>query len=156
MATLKHPAPSRKDYFESEVELDELVQQFQQLSLPKEAWTHQAHLCVGTWYLSHYTKSEATCFLRSGIITYNASLGGTNDPQNGYHETITLFWIWVLHNFVQQTNGSAYERCNKLVNSRYSGKQLPFLFFSRDRLLSVAARANWVEPDHRALDFELI
>jgi hypothetical protein len=31
-------------------------------------------------------------------------------------------------------------------------RQLPFVYYSRERLLSWTARTSWVEPDLRALD----
>lgn len=78
-----------------------LVTQFQDRTLPKEAWTHEAHLIVALWYVQNYSKAEATCLLRAGIINYNVSVGTVNTPTGGYHETITLFWIGVIYDFLK-------------------------------------------------------
>lgn len=40
------------------------------------------------------------CFLRSGIIAYNVSIGGKNTPEGGYHETPTLFWSRIIRDYV--------------------------------------------------------
>lgn len=136
--------------------IDQLVKGFQDHSLPLSQWTHEAHLRTGLWHLYHYSPDEATCILRAGIITYNHAQGGTNTPTGGYHETITLFWIAVLHHFIQQfssdTTFAALEQ--QFLAGPLSDKNLPFLYFSRQRLLSTAARSRWMEPDLQAMPGE--
>ena len=67
-------------------ELESLVRRFEDCTLPREAWTHRAHLSVAVWYLFHFSRAEATERIRTGIQRYNASQGNST----GYHETITL------------------------------------------------------------------
>ncbi|MEN0003408.1 MAG: hypothetical protein AAF798_04670 [Bacteroidota bacterium] len=136
--------------------VDNLVKAFQNKSLPEKAWTHEAHLTVGLWYLTHYTKDQATCHLRSGIITYNASLGGKNDHQSGYHETMTLFWIWLLDQYLQRHKGDLIALIEQFLKSKYSSARLPFLFYSKDYLMSTQGRAAWVKPNLQGLNFDLI
>jgi hypothetical protein len=70
-----------------------LVAGFEQCTLPKEQFTHEAHLTTAMWYLRHYPQAEATNRMRRGIQRYNASVGGS---PTAYHETITLAWIAVI------------------------------------------------------------
>jgi hypothetical protein len=41
---------------------------------------------------------------------------------------------------------------NGLLASRYATRSYPFEFYSRERLLSVAARRAWLDPDLKPLD----
>jgi hypothetical protein len=90
-----------KVYYNNHTEIEALINGFTSQTLPLIAWTHEAHLTVALWFLYHYSQAEATCLIRSGIIVYNKASGGENTPQKGYHETITLFWIKIIGNYLQ-------------------------------------------------------
>ncbi len=139
--TLDHPIIS-------ETEMLELIEGFRSRTLPAEKWTHEAHLTTALWFLSNYSKDEATCFLRSGIIAYNISTGGENTPAGGYHETITLFWIEIIDRFVRNHPNLKFPAlCNTFLRSTEASKELPMKYYSRDLLFSTRARARWVNPD---------
>lgn len=141
-------------FFQTETEIEALVAQFQQQALPPKDWTHEAHLTVALWHLKNYTLSEATCMLRSGIITYNKASGGENTPTRGYHETITLLWIKIIHDFVHKNSDkNLLDLCNAFLASEYAARELPLQFYSRELLFSTDARAFWVEPDLKNLIF---
>ena len=132
----------------SEKTLKTLITQFENKTLSKDKWTHEAHLIVAIWYLKNHTKEAATCLLRSGIITYNMAVGTKNTPTSGYHETITLFWIWLIGVFIQSNKDlTINELINSFLASKYSNKSIFFDYYSRELLFSVKARAIWVEPD---------
>ena len=137
-------------------EIEELVADFQDHSLPSERWTHQAHLIVGTYYAYHFPLEQAIYYLRSGIITYNVATGGKNTHERGYHETITQLWAKLLKAFVQKkcTGLTLAESCTTLLNSPYAAQEIMFRFYSKDLLFSTQARALWVEPDLASIDCE--
>ncbi len=126
----------------------------------KKRWTHQAHLVVGYWYLSRLPVHDAICYLRSGIITLNESMGGVNSPAEGYHETLTLFWVKVIayfHTHKQPSRpNSFFSNCQSFLESPLANVTLPFQFYSRDHLFSTKARAVWVDPDIKPIDFASI
>ena len=129
-------------------EIKSLIQQFDNRPLPLEKWTHQAHLIVALWYIKKYNIAEATCLLRSGIISYNVAVGTKNTPSSGYHETITLFWIILINKFVENHKGLKISKLTELfLNSRFAEKTIFFEFYTKDTLFSTEARANWVAPD---------
>ncbi|UBF26498.1 hypothetical protein K9N68_00335 [Kovacikia minuta CCNUW1] len=131
-------------------EAKDLVWAFEDRTLARSRWTHAAHLTVALWYLVHYPHPEATRRIRAGIQQYNAANGIQTTPTGGYHETITLFWIDQVHQFLTDkgVNDFALETVNALLQT-YADPNLPFLFYSGDRLLSWEARTTWVEPDLR-------
>jgi hypothetical protein len=126
----------------------QLVEAFTSCTLPKDEWTHHAHLKVGLWHLLHYSPSESIERLRQGIKRYNVACGIENTESQGYHETITQFYVWLINQFIQQVDclQSIDALADELIN-RYGDKLLPFSYYSRDRLMSKTARLEWVEPD---------
>jgi hypothetical protein len=138
--------------YQSDHEIEELVQSFLQKTLDKSLWTHAAHLSTAIWHLKQYDIHEATCRMKSGIISYNLSVGGQNTGTGGYHESMTLFWMDILHIFVNDNAGlSLKDTCNKLLNSPLGSKDLPFNFYTKEIILSPLARARAVVPDLREL-----
>jgi hypothetical protein len=126
----------------------QLVEAFTSCTLPKDEWTHHAHLKVGLWHLLHYSPSESIERLRQGIKRYNVACGIENTESQGYHETITQFYVWLINQFIQQVDclQPIDALADELIN-RYGDKLLPFSYYSRDRLMSKTARLEWVEPD---------
>ena len=135
-------------------DIDSLVQQFEEGTIPQAAWTHQAHLCVGLFHVLHYGREESIIRLRSRIILMNKIHDVPNSATRGYHETITLFWIWVLQEYIQRYDFShSIEKYHEFLNSKFQRADLLFEFYTRERLFSVEARAVWVDPDLKKLDF---
>lgn len=140
--------------FANPSDIERLVTRFRERTLPKEEWTHEAHLVTAIWFHVNHTPDEAIAYLRSGIITYNDSLGGKNTPTDGYHETMTLFWCRVIAAFVDANrNRSLVELCSAFLKSVQATKEYPLTFYSREHLFSVKARATWVDPDRAPFDF---
>jgi hypothetical protein len=134
--------------FGTEASIQDLVVGFRSRTLPKEQWTHEAHLVTAIWFHVHHSPDEAIAYLRSGIITYNDSLGGKNTPTDGYHETMTLFWCRTVAAFVEANRQlPIVELCEKFLASEQATKEYPLKFYSRELLFSVKARATWIDPD---------
>jgi hypothetical protein len=124
--------------------LVEFVQAFETCSLPFSRWTHAAHLTVALWYLTQHPRDEATRLIRCGIQRYNAA----NGRQKAYHETITLAWIEVISRFLVEQGEirPMDELVERLIGTCGDADYL-LRFYSRERLLSDAARAGWIRPD---------
>lgn len=134
--------------FGTEADILAVVNGFRDRNLPKERWTHQAHLVTAVWFHVNYSALEAVCFLRTGIAAYNEATGGKNTPEGGYHETLTLFWCKTVNDFVSDNRGlSLVALCQKFLASEQATKEYPLRFYTRDVLFSLKARAMWVEPN---------
>ena len=130
-----------------------LAAQFVAATLPKDAWTHEAHLIVGLWHVERYVDVEALERLRSSIRRLNDAHGTPNSDTRGYHETITKAYVHVLDAFRSRCPAATLEECVELLlDSPVARPDLLFACYSRERLLSVEARRAWVEPDLRPLD----
>jgi hypothetical protein len=126
-----------------------LAARFSALTLPKEEWTHAAHLTVGAWHVHTYGPEDALARLRDGIRRLNESHGSVNTPTSGYHETITAAYVTLLAAYLDAGPPELplAARVARLLASPLAERDMLLTFYSRDRLLSVEARARWVEPD---------
>jgi len=137
--------------------IDTVIQGFLDGSLTETQWTHQAHLVICLYHLLTYEFYDATLRIKLGIISYNRAIGLENTIERGYHETLTLFWIWAVNAFlVGKEDGVLESNIHELMESPFSKKYLPFFFYSEDHIFSHEARAKWVEPDERPLNAKAI
>ena len=131
-----------------------LVARFEDGTLPKAEWTHQAHLAVALWYASRLPFEEVLVVVREGIRKVNAAHGVATTPAGGYHETITRFYLLVVCGYVAEEEREAgtdwAARANRLL-ARYGARDLPLRHYTKDRLMSAGARFGWVEPDLRPI-----
>jgi len=134
-------------YYKDE-EVNLLAKAFEERTLPKTEWTHAAHLVVGLYYCYHNPFGVAKNLMSDGINWLNDAHGTPNTETSGYHETLTVFWLRTVAKFLDQAGhekGLA-ELANELV-ATVNDTRLPLKFYSRERLFSVEARMNYVEPD---------
>lgn len=133
--------------YESADEVVELVREFEACTLPRARWNHYAHLTVALWYAARLDAENALVAVRRGIHRLNEACGVVSTPTSGYHETITRFYMRVVRSFVEtEAEGDWAARANRLIE-RYGERDLPLRHYSKDRLMSTTARAEWVEPD---------
>jgi len=142
----------KTDTFGAFEEIENLIREFESGALPRDQWDHKAHLTIACWYLICYPEPEAARRIRMGIQRYNKSAGIVTTRENGYHESITMFWVSMVKNFLRNSTleCSIVGLINNLVD-RYANKHLPYEYYSRDLLMSREARLNRVEPDLKPL-----
>jgi hypothetical protein len=134
-------------------EAQKLVHQFENGELPKEKWTHEAHFVMALWYCCQQPLPLAIESIKEGIKKYNISVGGENTENSGYHETITVFYIRLIINYVLQTGtGCQFEsKLDGLWQQDFLQKDFPFKYYSRELLMSKEARKDWMAPDKQPL-----
>lgn len=138
-------------------EIDNLINKFKNCTLPRCEWNHFAHLIVALSYLTQYEEKQAINLIRKGIQEYNKTMGIKSTKNSGYHETLTLFWIHMVRRylFVVGKSSSLLRLANELIDT-YGNKNLPLEYYSRDLLMSCAARNHWIEPDLKPIDILLL
>ncbi|MGH7244629.1 MAG: hypothetical protein ACREJD_14550 [Phycisphaerales bacterium] len=123
------------------------LQNFESCSIPREEYTHRAHLTVAYLYLRAHPLSDAIIKMRTGIHRFNAAKGIENTPTGGYHETLTIAWMRVIDG-TMKSYGSLGSPDELLAQHPHLlCVTLLRLFYTRDRIMSAEARASWVEPD---------
>lgn len=134
-------------------EIQLLLRDFNNQSIAKKSWTHEAHLIVALLYLKQYDYYDAICRLRSGIILLNKQHDTSNHAQGGYHETLTIFWVTVVDFYVKKIPAlTDIEIVNSFLASPLANKSLPFLFYEREKVLSSYCRAFFVDPEKLKMD----
>lgn len=112
--------------------------------LPKDAWTHDAHLVTGWVALEDRSPEEALSFLRNAIQTHNCGIGIRNTETSGYHETLTVYYVTAMSNSTAQT-------LDEVLQDPACGRTAALQYWSRDILFGTAARQGWVKPDLKPL-----
>jgi hypothetical protein len=117
-------------------------------TLPREEWTHEAHLAACLWLVRERPDILPERDLPAIIRVYNESVGGVNDDTQGYHETLTQFYIATVRAHDADSGGQGLcAAVNALLKSDQGRRDWPLRFYSRELLFSVEARRGYVEPD---------
>jgi hypothetical protein len=131
----------------TEVEIDEFLAAFEAGTLPKERWTHGAHLLGGACYVHRLGQAAAIDHMRTCVRRYNEAVGGKNTATSGYHETVTVFWIKVLDTLLLHARPIARAEFAALAVERFTPQRDLFRrFYDFDVIASTEARAEWIPP----------
>jgi hypothetical protein len=136
-----------------EESLAEFVSAFEGETLPRAMWTHGAHVAIAALYLRRCGDGVLTK-TRTAIRRHNRSVG---TPENAYHETLTVFWLAVVENFLRSVEcDSELDAVRAAVAEFGEKRKLHADYYSFDVVGSDEARARWVAPDLRALKIRFI
>jgi hypothetical protein len=145
-----HPLPT------TEPEIDAFLTAFESGRLPKERWTHAAHLFTGACYVHRYGEDGAIDQMRRNVCRYNEAVGGKNTETSGYHETITVFWIKLLHRLLgAQFNEASACLVGRLSRAGFAAlaverfahdREILRRFYDFDVIASKEARRAWIPP----------
>jgi hypothetical protein len=140
-------------FFYSDAEVEHIGEDLLARTLPRPEWTHEAHLAATTYLLLKRPDIDIDEELPGIIRAYNESVGGVNSDAEGYHETITRVFLHGARLFLSEAdpNDPLHELVNELLSSPMGRRDWPLRFYSKDRLLSVEARRNFIPPDLAAL-----
>lgn len=128
--------------------IDKLVSGFSDKTLPKQEWTHQAHIIVALWHNKHHDFDTALALVKEKIKTYNLAVGTLNTEDSGYHESLTIFWMMLTRKYLlEHPDFSLEELVDHFLRSEYASKDYPFQFYSRETLFSKKARKGWQNGD---------
>ena len=123
--------------------------------LPREAWTHEAHLAACSWLVCARGDIDTERELPLIIAAYNVAVGGVNDHKQGYHHMITQVYIAAVKAHLAEVGHDLplYKAVNALLLSERGSRDLPLRFYSKERLFSVQARREFVAPDRLSLKY---
>lgn len=118
-------------------------------TLPKDDWTHEAHLAACLWLVRERPDIVPARDLPEIISCYNESVGGQNTDSAGYHETLTQLYVRGVKAFNDTLPAGIAlpDAVNALLKSDIGRRDWPLRFYSSKLLFSVEARRSWVEPD---------
>ena len=140
----------RLDYpfLASDHALDEFVNSWRSGVLPKDAWTHAAHVAVTGYFAFDNPAEVVFAIMKRGILHFNSCAGVVNGPDSGYHETLTQFWSNRITCSVRDAAPeSRLDAARHAVRIFGEDRDLPSLFYSFDVVRDRRARGEWVPPD---------
>jgi hypothetical protein len=135
-------------YLISTKEALKYVQKLEDCTLPREQWSHGAHLMVGLYMVLYY-KENALIAMKERIWRYNEIMGKGNE-NTGYHETLTVFWLWAVRQFALENNITEYneEAIDLLIFDETLGKRkLVEDYYHIAVLMSPYARLHFEYPE---------
>ena len=143
----------RPRFFASDADVEHVGEGMVARTLPRAEWTHEAHLATTTYLLLRRPDIDLDRELPDLIRGYNESVGGVNSDSEGYHETITRVFLAGVRLFLEEADATQplHELVNELLLSPMGCRDWPLRFYSPQRLFSVEARRQFIEPDLRAL-----
>lgn len=139
--------------FATDTEVAHLGEGLIACALPRDAWTHEAHLAATAYLLLRRPDVDIEARLPGIIRSFNESVGGVNDDTQGYHETITRTFLHGVRLFLSKTEQGAplHKLVNELLAAPMGQRDWPLRFYSPELLFSVEARRTFVSPDIAAL-----
>ena len=137
----------------TEPEIDVFLAAFEGGTLPKEEWTHAAHLFTGACYVHAMGREAALDRMRECLRRYNEAVGGKNTETTGYHETITVMWMRLLAGLHRDAGSMGRAAFAGLAVERFEPLRAIFRdYYDFDVVASTEARLRWVEPTLKPLD----
>jgi hypothetical protein len=134
--------------FTSAAEITRLGEGLLACSLERADWTHEAHLAATLYLFTERPDVDVDARIAGLISRFNESVGGVNDDEGGYHDTITRAFVTGVRLFLAESSETGLrERVNALLASPMGLRDWPLHFYSRDLLFSVPARRGYVAPD---------
>lgn len=126
-----------------------IITGFESGSLPKEEWTHEAHLIMALHYALKLDEHEILPHIRQSIIRYNEAVGTANTATSGYHETLTVFYVQAVMGFLTEHSHtqSLPILTDILLHSDIADRAYPLRFYTKEYLFSPEARATYLPPN---------
>jgi hypothetical protein len=132
-------------FYRTAAEIEEVVWRFEDCSYTPEQFVHAKHLTVAAVYFLRLDEHLARERMRSGLRKFIKYHG-----KNGYHETITEFWLRIVEAAVRAVRSSEpglVALVNEVVGRCHEKNMIIYVYYSRERLGSAEAKGAWLEPD---------
>ncbi|XP_053392424.1 uncharacterized protein LOC123563846 [Mercenaria mercenaria] len=125
------------------------IQSFEDATLPFENWTHEAHIRMAWNYITENGRDKAIPMIRDGIQHYNEI--HKDQIKTGYHETITMFYSFVIADAIENTKDAPTFESFLKANGHLLDRSLMYKYYSRERFGDPDAKQKFVLPDKQVL-----
>lgn len=134
--------------FTTEAEMERIAWGFVARMLPGKEFNHAAHFATAMWLMVRRPEIDLPTQMPAMIRAFNESAGGQNTETSGYHETITQASLRATKIFLREhPEEPLVDVMNALLRSHLGRSDWMLAYWSRERLFSVEARREWVDPD---------
>lgn len=128
-------------------EAEKLVSRFMNCTLPADEWDHGGHLVMGL-YMHAKHGDTAYAEIKNHLLQYVKSLG-----KDGYHETMTRFWLWAIRHFRKEIEGGlewTQSNLDDLIfDENLTRRNLWQDFYSEELMMSNEAKQEFLQPDKK-------
>ena len=129
---------------------NELLELFERQKISNDDWTHTLHIRVASIYLKKHDFDIALEKVKSGIKKLNSENKVPETQFRGFHETLTVAWLRLVQTKLNTSDASTslhlLVEYPELLNSRLLND-----YYSHERLMSLEAKACFIEPDLKHL-----
>ncbi|WP_017670580.1 hypothetical protein [Blastomonas sp. AAP53] len=117
--------------------------------LPRDEWTHEAHVAACLWLIAERPDLDAARDFPTIIRRHNDSVGTPNTDSSGFHATITHCYVVGVATFLTRVDPALElaAKVNMLLDAPEGARDWQLHFYSRDRLFSIEARRAVILPD---------
>jgi hypothetical protein len=127
---------------------EELIERFENCTLPKECFSHREHVRVVWVYLGRYSLLDVLARFSERLKNY-ASAQGRADL---YHETITWSYTFLIHERMARGGERAWEEFARNNADLLSWKEsILNHYYCEETLRSELAKKTFVFPDRSAI-----
>jgi hypothetical protein len=140
----------RREYpfLAGEEALDDFMHRWATGRLTKAEWTHGAHVGTAAYYAFGLETEALFVRMKAGIIHHNERVGTANTEDNGYHETLTRFWVETIAEFLRSRRFSTRFEAVKHTTQHFGeDRDRHRLYYSFDVVKDRRARREWIKPD---------
>ena len=110
------------DYYQTENEIEAVVQGFESCATGKDGFSHHAHLTVAVWYLWNSTPEQALTKMREGLLRF---LDHHKVGREVYDETLTAAWVKLLNDVIARSEPSlSLLEVTNISLERYSNSRI--------------------------------
>lgn len=132
----------------------QFLERFRSADIPREEWTHEAHLRMAYLHLRRYDFRDAVRRIRRGIRRLNRANRVVDSEAGGYHETLTLAWARLVAAGIAGLRPDADFAAFIARNPGLLARDRVLDHYSRERIDSARARREFVLPDRAPLPAE--
>lgn len=135
--------------FGAEADLRSFLAGFEEGTWPASRWNHATHVAMAACYLREHQPEEALLRIRSGLYRYHLSQGGAHTATSGYHETLTLFWVARITEYLRALppDTPLLDAVNGATRQFGQQRKLHKSYYSWDIVNDPEARRSWRAPD---------
>ncbi len=120
---------------------DQIADEVLAHTLAKSRWTHEAHLLACLSLVRRLGAVETLAVLRRAIPLYNETTGVDNTDTSGYHDTLTVYYVWAVDRLLATPCTTTDVLHDPLVD-----RQAALKWWDKSTLFSVSARRKFVPP----------
>ena len=124
----------------------ELLNAFENQSISNDDWSHEYHIRIAAIYLMLNDFETALIKVKAGIKKLNAVNEVPDSQFRGFHETLTIGWLKLVSSLLYKSKTDSslelIEKNKDLLNPRLLNE-----YYSTDKLMSLEAKASFIEPD---------